>query len=988
MKFLEQDPIAKLGLSPRAYNALRRGGIHTIGSLLACTNEDLLALPQFGLRTLEEIRYNLAQLSELGEASEKPFVPEVDSFLSLQDPIDKLGFSIRTFNILKRAGIDTIGSLLSYTDEELLSLRYLSEASLEEIQRKITRILPLNDATAQTVKAEDDLFIAADGEVYHDKALNKMLLPPRLWKACQAAGIAHLSQILGVESDALKRLERRKGVVQALQKAAWTVPPRPASTAPHVQVIAQRIRFKASLRETLAAFLDTDVIQLSGAIEGWIDGVVEGKPVPATLDEIEPISKQQLSDIPSIKQALMIKVTNIVASHPYGLDLDSILASLPLLFQDQVLTSNLMSDLLAQEKVSVFSSGRFYVKRMNLTTYIQTVLSEREATILTYRLNGVTLEAIGEELGVSRERVRQICTKILYRAHPLAEDIYANLYQTYLIEHTDFFHMFQEPEITYSYLSLAYEKGSRPLQELPEDKLFPSDFREAAASRLCQIEEEAFKKDYVQIGNAVVRRTPDDLLFYLLRSAGPSGLHFDDLMDQYDLVVQELELSDDPFFKINRETCMNKLTVSNQVLWKFGRRLRYYDINDLDVTELLATLNLDSYVDVEISTRKLMWDQPDLMQDYGINDEYELHNLLKKVCTNDRYPSLAFSRMPYLVFGQADRDKQVMDLLLMLAPITTDAFAIAYEQAYGVLPQTMLANFGAILTPYYHNGIYKIDAPELPPVMQEYLGAELTEDFYTLDATRQLYRDLFPGADENLLNPFSIKRLGFHVFSTYIIRNTYESAADYFRSLMMPSEPTRFSEELKQSQMFWVELSKHRASYDLLECAPGEYISIQALEPYSVTKDLIKNYCRSVYDSSAPEYFTIHSLRRQGFTHPLEELGLDDWFYASLLRMDRTHFSRAWRGNNMVLRRGTIRPAVKDFVAWLVSESGGCNLETLHRQLVTDYNFTIEPALLMQMITTDPQWYDATSNHISIDSQSTAHDSMKTVSLSEDDHSS
>ena len=51
--------------------------------------------------------------------------------------IEELGLSVRSFNCLKRAGIDTIGELIAYTPDEMLKIRNLGEKSLEEVNEKL-----------------------------------------------------------------------------------------------------------------------------------------------------------------------------------------------------------------------------------------------------------------------------------------------------------------------------------------------------------------------------------------------------------------------------------------------------------------------------------------------------------------------------------------------------------------------------------------------------------------------------------------------------------------------------------------------------------------------------------------------------------------------------------------------------------------------------------------------------------------------------------
>ncbi len=55
----------------------------------------------------------------------------------LSKSIEELGLSVRSFNCLKRAGIDTIAELISYSPDEMLKIRNLGEKSLEEVVGKL-----------------------------------------------------------------------------------------------------------------------------------------------------------------------------------------------------------------------------------------------------------------------------------------------------------------------------------------------------------------------------------------------------------------------------------------------------------------------------------------------------------------------------------------------------------------------------------------------------------------------------------------------------------------------------------------------------------------------------------------------------------------------------------------------------------------------------------------------------------------------------------
>jgi len=64
--------------------------------------------------------------------------PEVSERVSLHDtPIEELELSVRSFNCLKRAGINTMGELVGRTYEDMMRVRNLGKKSLEEVRQKL-----------------------------------------------------------------------------------------------------------------------------------------------------------------------------------------------------------------------------------------------------------------------------------------------------------------------------------------------------------------------------------------------------------------------------------------------------------------------------------------------------------------------------------------------------------------------------------------------------------------------------------------------------------------------------------------------------------------------------------------------------------------------------------------------------------------------------------------------------------------------------------
>ena len=55
-------------------------------------------------------------------------------------PIEELDLSVRPYNCLKRAGINTLGDLLQRTEEEVVNVKNFGRKSLDEVKEKLAAL--------------------------------------------------------------------------------------------------------------------------------------------------------------------------------------------------------------------------------------------------------------------------------------------------------------------------------------------------------------------------------------------------------------------------------------------------------------------------------------------------------------------------------------------------------------------------------------------------------------------------------------------------------------------------------------------------------------------------------------------------------------------------------------------------------------------------------------------------------------------------------
>ena len=152
---VQDAPIESLGLGTRATNALRRGGIHTVGALIQMSQKDIFELRNVGVLSREEITKAIESIVQSGkivyherEEESKTIIetaPESSRLSELLPEIesirlDDVPFSVRARNALKRANIQTADELVQMSEKDIMGLRNVGAQTRDEILAVINAI--------------------------------------------------------------------------------------------------------------------------------------------------------------------------------------------------------------------------------------------------------------------------------------------------------------------------------------------------------------------------------------------------------------------------------------------------------------------------------------------------------------------------------------------------------------------------------------------------------------------------------------------------------------------------------------------------------------------------------------------------------------------------------------------------------------------------------------------------------------------------------
>lgn len=247
---------------------------------------------------------------------------------------------------------------------------------------------------------------------------------------------------------------------------------------------------------------------------------------------------------------------------------------------------------------------------------------------------------------------------------------------------------------------------------------------------------------------------------------------------------------------------------------------------------------------------------------------------------------------------------------------------------------------------FAYNGVYNVDYKKMPENRLQIMKNNLNEPFYYFDEVKDKYSLLFVNADRDEINPYTLKKMGFHVLSKYILSEKYESLHEYFIDLLTKNDVIKisdFNRRYTNVQMYYQTLSELKKSYKIIQADADTYISFRKLEEKGITLDDIHEFCNKVYATvNDGEYFTIHSIRSYGFTNIFENAGFGEYFCSALLACDSRFDSQSIFLSIVLSKSNEIgQISKKSFIKSCLSENAPCSPKKLIESVYNKYGVRI-----------------------------------------------
>ena len=565
-----------------------------------------------------------------------------------------------------------------------------------------------------------------------------------------------------------------------------------------------------------------------------------------------------------------------------------------------------------------------YLDKSNVMQYMkkyENALEPRQYEIFVRRLKGESLQEIGDTFELTRERVRQILSKMAKKMPCLYEDYYKFPYEYFKFSKSAFNSVFPEcGAIGYEYLSIRYKKGKELISDESVER-YTGFFKERMVEYL---QEEILRKDKRHV-------TRSEMIYRVLMSNSDHAMTIDEFEKEYYEYLTRKNYPQDRL-AINIRTVTNRLRTSPHVVFDKDNRLRY---SEADPKIIWNNIDFNQYRDMIISAELIYRDYIELMEELDIRDGYELFYIIKSSlgnCENKDF-DINCRRVPVMVLGNGDEAKQALHLLKEISPVDFGGYYEAYEERYGVRSAYGNSVITGALANYYLNGEYSVDVSAMDNEDALKLKLALSKkNFWFIDEIEKMFSEICTNSSQDALNKAAFKRIGYSLNIGYLYNDDYGAVINFFDQEIFSKEILDLNEydrRLLALSSFESALYKKRMELEYIEVAPKVYMTLNKLEQiYGLTLDDIHELQEWICQCE-DKYFNAHSVWEKLENTKLKtKLHSNEWLCTCIFRQQPNVFSQQVAGG-IILCKDSSELNLGSICKWIVDVYGKMTVQAL-----------------------------------------------------------
>lgn len=507
-------------------------------------------------------------------------------------------------------------------------------------------------------------------------------------------------------------------------------------------------------------------------------------------------------------------------------------------------------------------------------------VTRRDIEIYRSRVNGLTLQNIGDSYGCTRERIRQIINRIELKCGKYfigcEEYKYKGFVMRFNVDKKTLIQLFDLSLQETNFIFYKWKCGEENLIDGCTDIGLSISIKE----KLIRFAKESF----IIIGNLYIKKHRLDILKYVVETFCKDDTSLSAVYKIYMEIAQKYKLEDSNLSEHSFHAQIERIP---NALSKQGHLIRFFDFSTINIDLLLEELHFNELDDVEISTHLFFLNYPDVLKKYDIRDKYELHNLLRKSSSRFMNKTVKFLRMPGIAIGNVNREDQVKSFFEKYSPISIERVALLYEKQYGVDPATFNANYLKYIKEDLTTDKEFTNSVPLGETYCKSLELVLDKNLYHIKVFKRIFKNVIGNEYQHYFNKYNFLKLGFIQKGELVYLLKDKNAKNAVRRYFLRADKIILDsddEALLTSSTFTQALSKLKASYQIIEFCPCSYISSSALENFGINKDVILQYVEEILKIANKDYFSLSKISLKVHNHPIYDLGFETYFYESILK--------------------------------------------------------------------------------------------------------
>lgn len=846
-------------------------------------------------------------------------------------PIESLKLSVRAMNVLCRMGITEVDQLINTPMEQIAAQRNIGVKTISEIRDIFDQIdsgdIDPDELHAMNIsnsKTGERVYSKAQIEELSGHSITELNLSNRAMNALTKIGCSTLDKLALMSEEDIRNLKGlgAKTCEEILNELERWI-------ESNISFLEDDESADGILFEEMEFYKEL-VRKFSPIVHIYWKKLRDIVHETGLNDMIECANMGFIND-DCISKILNIAVFDVSLKNlflnfaPDGIirlaDMETILSLLNLEFDINVLIERF-----CDSTICCVKDEYCYLKRPHVIQYVKEKCLDRggrNEEIILRRIQGESLQTIGDSCGLTRERVRQILVKTVKKYPLMYEDFFREPYEYFKFSKEEFCNAFPScGETGYEYLFIKYKKGSK---SITFDNV--SGYTGLFCERMKDfLDEELLKKDKQTISKT-------DMVYRVLLSSSDRSMSLDEFKNKYYDYIEQKDYPRERLI-INLRTVTNYLRNARNIVFDKNNFVRYCEV---DAEVIWNKIDFSQYQNLVISAEIIYKDYEELMEELDIRDGYELFYIIKSSLEywDNSLFEIICRRVPVIVMGDGNEERQALQLLKEISPIDFWGYYEAYEERFGIRKESAPGNptITGVLSNYYNEGIYAIDVPAIDVRdVVPFTKALSFRNFWLIDDLEKEFTKICIHSSTDAFNCAAFKRIGYSLNVGYAYSDKYSSVVKCFDEEIFSAnilDLNDLDQKLISLPVFGSSLYKKKMLLEYIEVAPKVLMTLSEIERvYGITEDDIKVLQEWILNCDE-KYFNAHSvwekLKNDGLAGRLQN---NEWMCTCIFRQQEMVFSLQVAGG-IILSKDSSELNIGLICKWLVENNGKMTIHNL-----------------------------------------------------------